>query len=182
MPPILMGALSLAPYLARWVIGPQAQQTTEAVVTATKAVFGTDDPTEVQAAMEAHPDKRAAYLVELAQIDRDREAAEHARRVEELRIAAADRADARQMARSGTLAWGAGLVTAAAFALLAALGAVLALVDVPAGNREVLLMLGGTVAGMAGAAAQFWVGSSAGSAGKSGLIGAPFAQRRETVP
>lgn len=179
MAPLIPLALTLAPMLARYLGGSQAGEVAAGVAQAARAVVGTDDVAEVEAAIAADPMKRADLTLELAQIAAEREAAEHAARVEELRIAAGDRADARQMARSGPLAWGAGLVTVAAFLLLGGVLVLLALVDVPAGNRDVLQLLAGSIAAMAGAAASFWVGSSAGSAGKSGLLGGPFARGRE---
>lgn len=179
MAPLIALALSLAPELLRHVAGDRAGDVAAGVATAARAVVGTDDAAEVEARIAADPLKRADFAVEIASIALERERAEHQARVEELRIAASDRADARAMARSGPLAWGAGLVTGCCLALLAAVLGVLALVEVPPGNRDVLLQLTGTIATMAGGAVAFWVGSSAGSAGKSGLLGGPFAQRRE---
>ena len=179
MLPIIPIALSLAPMLARWLGGTEAGAVAQQVSQAARAVIGSDDPAAVQAAIEADPAKRADLAVELARIAAEREQQQHQALLEELRVAAADRADARAMARAGgPLVWGAGLVTIAAFLLLAVVLGVLAFVNVPEGNRDVLQLLAGTVAAMAGGAATFWVGSSAGSAGKSGLLGGPFGQGR----
>ena len=171
--PLIPLALQLVPLLARHLGGAEAGAVAGQVTEVVRRVVGSDDPDQAAAAIEADPAMRAELTVALARIASDREMAEIAAIVEAARIAATDRADARAMARSGPLAWGAGLVTAGAFLMLLGLGMVLALVEVPPGNREVLLMLAGTVTAMAGAAAQFWVGSSAGSAGKSGLLGGP---------
>lgn len=179
MAPLLALGLTLIPALARHLAGDQAGTVVAHVAEAARAVVGTDDAAEVEAAIAADPAKRGELMVELARIAAERDAAEHAARVEELRIAAGDRADARQMARSGPLAWGAGVFGVAAFLLLAAVLAILALVDVPAGNRDVVQLLAGSIAAMAGAVINFWLGSSAGSAGKSGLLGGPFVRGRE---
>lgn len=174
MLPLIPIALSLAPMLARWLGGNDAGAVAARVAEAARAVVGSDDPATVEAAIGADPTKRADLAIELARIAAEREAAEHNARVEELRIAAADRADARGMARAGgALAWGAGLVTWASFLMLTGLVAILALADVPAGNRELLVTITGGVLVLVQAAAGFWVGSSSGSAAKSGLMGAP---------
>lgn len=179
MLPLIPIALSLAPMLARWLGGAEAGAVTAQVAEAARAVVGTDDPAEVAQRIEADPAKRADLAIELANIAAEREAAERQAWVEELRVAAADRADARQMARAGgALAWGAGLVTAASFGLLAAVLGLLAVADVPEANRDVLQLLVGSIAAMASTAAAFWVGSSAGSAGKSGLFGSPLGTGR----
>lgn len=178
LPALIPIALSLAPMLARWVGGSDAAAVTAQVAEAARAVVGSDDAAEVARRIEADPARRADLAVELARIAAEREAAEHRARVEELRIAAADLADARALARSGPLAWGAGLVTAAAFAMLTAIVALLVLADVPAGNRELLVTVAGGVLVLVQSAAAFWVGSSAGSAAKSGLLGGPLGRTR----
>jgi len=175
LPALIPIALSLAPLLAKWVGGRDAGAVAAEVATAARSVVGTDDPSEVAAQIEADPAKRGELAVELSRIAAAREEEEHRQRVRELEIAAQDRADARQMARVGALAWGASLVTGAAFLLLAGTLGVLAFVEVPAGSREVLLMLAGVVAAMAKDGASFWLGSSASSAGKSGLLHRPLA-------
>lgn len=183
MLPLIPLALSLAPELARWLGGATAGAVAGQVAEAARAVVGTDDPGQVAARLEADPARRADLQIELARIAADRDAEEHAARAEELRIAAADRADARQMARGGgALAWGAGLVTAASFLMLAGLIALLTLAEIPGGSRDLLVTIAGGILVLVQSAAAFWVGSSAGSAAKSGLMGGgasgPFGQGR----
>lgn len=183
MLPLIPIALTLAPALARYLGGNDAGAIAGQVAEAARAVVGTDDADQVVARLEADPAKRADLQIELARIAAEREAAEHAARVEELRIAAADRAGARDMARGGgALAWGAGLVTAASFLMLAGLVALLALAELPQGSRDLLVTIAGGILVLVQSAAAFWVGSSAGSAAKSGLMGGsaggPFGQRR----
>jgi hypothetical protein len=183
MLPLIPIALSLAPALARWLGGNDAGAVTAQVAEVARAVVGSDDAGQVAAALEADPAKRADLQIELARIAAEREAAEHAARIEEMRVAAADRADARQMARGGgPLALGAGLVTAASFLMLAGLVGLLTMADIPGGSRELLVTIAGGVLVLVQSAAAFWVGSSAGSAAKSGLMGGvaggPFGQGR----
>lgn len=171
MLPLIPLALTLAPYLARTLAGDRAGDTAQAVAQVVQAATGTDDPALAEAAL-ADPEARATAMRGLAQIALEQE-----------RVAAADRADARQMARGGgALAWGAGAVTVLSFILLAAVLGALVFAEVPQGNREVLNMLAGSIAAMAGAAVTFWVGSSAGSAAKSGALGGPFAQGKDPQP
>jgi hypothetical protein len=168
MLPLIPLALTLAPYLTRLLAGDRAGDTAQAVARVVETATGTSDPAQAEAALAADPAARDAVLRGLAEI-----ALEHER------VAAADRADARAMARSGgALAWGAGAVTVLSFLLLAAVLGALVFAQVPDGNREVLNMLAGSIAAMAGAAVTFWVGSSAGSAAKSGSLGGPFGQGR----
>jgi hypothetical protein len=168
MLPLIPLALTLAPYLARVLAGDRAGAAAQGVAQAVQAVTGTDDPVQAEAALAEAPALRADLSARLAEIALEAE-----------RVAAADRADARAMARSGgALAWGAGAVTVLSFVLLGAVLGALVFAEVPDGNREVLNMLAGSVAGMFGAAVTFWVGSSAGSAAKSGSLGGPFGQGR----
>ncbi len=183
MLPLIPLALTLAPSLARWLGGNDAGAVTAQVAEVARAVVGTDDAGQVAARIDADPSKRADLQVELARIAVEYDAREHEARVEEMRVAAADRASARQMAQSGSaLAWGAATVTGLSFALLAAVLASLVFADIPAGNREIVNMLAGLIATAFISAVTFWVGSSAGSAGKSGLMGGsgtlPFGQGR----
>jgi hypothetical protein len=183
LPALIPLALTLAPMLARHLAGAEAAAVTAQVAEAARAVVGTDDAEEVRARLEADPTRRADLAIELARIAAEREAAEHAAQVEALRIAAADRTDARSMARAGgLLGLGALLVTVISALLLTSVLGVLAFTEIPPGNRDVVMMLAGAIAGMATAAFQFWVGSSSGSAGKSGLLGVPFGQGRGERP
>ena len=171
MLPLIPLALALAPYLTRVLAGDRAGAAAEAVAGAVQAVTGTDDPAQAEAVLAGDPAAREALGTRLAEIALEQE-----------RIAAADRADARQMARGGgPLAWGAGLVTAAvtalfAFACVAVIGG-WASIDEGGGAA---LLLGALIAAFADVRG-FWTGSSAGSAAKSGLIGdggGPFGQGR----
>lgn len=172
MLPLIPLALTLAPMLARWLGGNDAAAVAGQVAEVARAVVGTDDPAEVAARLEADPAKRADMQVELARIAAEREGREHAARVEELRIAAQDRADARGMARGGgPLAWGAALMSIAVTALFG-----FACVSVFAGWVTIgeaggsALLLGALIAAFADVRG-FWTGSSASSAAKSGLMG-----------
>lgn len=168
MLPLIPLALTLAPYLTRLLAGDRAGDTAQAVTQVVRSVTGTDDPAAAEAAISADPATREAVLRGLAEI-----ALEHER------VAAADRADARQMAQAGgALAWGAGAVTVLSFALLVAVLGALVFAEIPEGNREIVNMLAGSVAAMFGSAVTFWVGSSAGSAAKSGSLGGFFGQGR----
>jgi len=171
--------ISVLPDLGRHLFGRTGETVARGAADVVREVIGTDDPATVEEALK-DPAKVDELRIRLAEIAANAEAAARKAELDELAAIMADRADARQMAQGGSLAFGAKLVTVASFILFTGVLALLALVDIPSGNRETLFMLAGTIASMVGAATQFWVGSSAGSAGKSGLLGGPLDRSRRT--
>lgn len=154
---------SLAPGLIKHLAGDRAGAVAAEVATAIGAVVGSDDPAEVHAAL-ADPERAADLRIELARIEREHE---RAMLVATLADVASARSQTVELARAGSgIAWGAPLVSAIvllAFGL--ALYAVVAQ-EIPAGSRELALLLLGGLLGMAQAVVSYWVGSSAGSARK----------------
>ncbi|MDB5371801.1 MAG: hypothetical protein JWP04_443 [Belnapia sp.] len=153
-------ALSLAPYLGRWLGGALGSGSTDAAIGAAVAtqaaelvrtVTGTDDPAEAAAILEADPAKRADLQIRLAEIANARETAYYA-----------EVANARQqtidLAKTGSsLAWGAPLVTLLVFGLFA-----YTVVGSPPADVGTLE----TIKTVFIAACTYWIGSSRGSAAK----------------
>ena len=168
-------AVSLAPELARWLFGPGAAATTQAVAQAVQVATGTPDEAASQTALSRDPQMAAQLRVQLAQIAA---AAEQAARQTELDGWAArlrDVADARAQTvglaqTRSPVQWAAPVVS---IVVLSTFGTVMwaALTrSLPPGSETILNMLLGTLAAMATSVVSYWVGSSAGSASKTDML------------
>ncbi len=168
-------AISLAPELGRWLFGPRAEATTQAMVQAVQTVTGTSDEQASQQVLARDPQAATQLRVQLAQIAAAAE--EAARQSDQAALAAQvkDVADARAQtvglaqARSA-VQWAAPVVSVV---VLSTFGVVMwaALTRaLPAGSETILNMLLGTLAAMATSVVAYWVGSSAGSAAKTDML------------
>ncbi len=168
-------AISLAPELARWLFGPRAAATTQAVAQAVQTVTGTPDETLAQQVLARDPQAATQLRVQLAQIAANAEAAARQSELDTLAAGLKDVADARAQtlglaqARSA-VQWAAPVVSVV---VLGTFGVVMwaALTrSLPAGSETILNMLLGTLAAMATSVVAYWVGSSAGSATKTDML------------
>ncbi len=166
--------LSLAPELGRWLFGPGAGDTIDAVRAAVVTATGTADP-DGQVAALADPAVAGKLRLDLAQIAAERDTAREVATQNRLDALLQDVADARRqtvaLAASGSLlSWGAPTVSVIVLLAFGTLSCVVLFHQVPEGSQSLANVLLGSLASMAGAVVQFWVGSSAGSARKDKVI------------
>lgn len=86
--------LSLAPEIAKWLIGNKAEAVTQQAVEVVQAITGTSDPTEA-ARVAADPQKALELKVALAKVAADAQATQANERIETLRAEINDVANAR---------------------------------------------------------------------------------------
>jgi hypothetical protein len=137
-------------------------------------VTGTQDPA-VQRAAASDPGIESDLRVQLAQIAADHEQAMAEVRLDQIKAAVGDVANARtqtvQLAQSGSkIAWGSVTMTLTVMAINAILVVVLLTRSYPAENKDIVLLLVGQVLGWGTAAVGYWLGSSSGSNDKSRTI------------
>jgi hypothetical protein len=165
---------SVAPDLIRWIAGDTAGKVAAQVTAAVQQVAGGDDPASVAAALN-DDGKLSELRLALARIAADAEAAARKADLDDLAARLADVAGARSqtiaLAQAGSpIAWGA---VGCSLVVLCGFAAVVVLVLVrplPPGQETLANMLLGTLAAMAGAAVNYWLGSSAGSARKDAAM------------
>jgi len=164
-------ALTLAPEIARWLFGDNAQKTVSAVSAAVQAVTGTDDPVAANALLARNPEAAAQLRLQLAQLAAEQEHAARAADLEALAATIKDTADARAQTialagQRSAIAYGAPVIS---FVVLVTFGCVMAMVltrSIPPDSEAIVNVLLGTLAAMATSVVSYWVGSSAGSARK----------------
>ncbi len=175
MLPILPLALALAPELAKFLFGGQAESTTKAVTDLVQTVTGTTDPEAAKTALARDPTLSDAVRVGLARIAAQADQDSRALDLETLRAGLADVTQARQqtqgLVKAGSqIALGAPLVSVAilvSFALVIWLAMTRVL---PNGAETMVNLLLGSLSAMASSVVAYWVGSSAGSAAKTDLL------------
>lgn len=164
-------ALTIAPEIARWLFGADAETTTAAVSKAVETVTGTADPDAATAVLQKDPAVASQLRVQLAQIAAEREKASRAADLDQLTVALRDTADARAQTvalagQKATIAWSAPVISAVVLVTFGAVMAMVLLYGMPVGSETAANMLLGTLAAMATSVVSYWVGSSAGSARK----------------
>ena len=175
MLPLIPLILSIAPEIAAWAFGSKGEAVTSAAVQAVEAITGTTDAAAAQAVVARDPDKAAALRIELAKIAAAAEQAARQADLDTLRAQLADVANARgqqtTLASTGSgVAWAPAAVS---LVVLVSFGGVLFLAmtrSLPPGSEAILNIVIGTLAGMATAVIQFWIGSSVGSERKTDLL------------
>lgn len=183
MLPLIPLALSLLPDLGRWIAGDTGGRVAGLAAEAVRAVTGTDDPAEAAQAVQALPPAEAASLrIRLAEIARAAEADARAAELETFRATLADVQNARgqtvELARAGSqVQWAPVLVSAIVLLAFALMAAAILFKAVPAENREAAMLMLGSLSTFAGAAVQYWLGSSSGSAAKNALLMKPEGPR-----
>ena len=187
MLPLIPLAISLVPGLTKWLFGAQAADTVQAVANVVQQVTGTADPAAASAAIVADPKLANTLTVQLAQIAASREAAADASRQAELVTTLADIASARGQTvalgeAKSPIAWGAPVLSAI---VLVTFGAMLGFVlnrSIPQGSEALANVMLGTLAAMSTQVANYWLGSSAGSAKKSDDLAVARSQLAKSVP
>ncbi len=169
--PLLAG---VAPHIAEWLGGDDAEAVANQVVGAVRSVVGAADEMAVAAAM-ADPEQRGRLAVELARIAAERERVREEAITARIAAALADTADARRqtvaLAQQGSaLAYGAALVSAVILALFAMMVGAEQFGWSPVSDGTKRLVEAALVLVLG-----YWVGSSAGSAAKDSRQGAVIA-------
>lgn len=175
MLPLIPVALSLVPDLIRAVAGDTAGKVAQAAASAVAAVTGTDDPVAAQKQIEANPELAAQLRIRLAEIAAQQEAAKRQAELDEMKAVLSDVQSARTMAlglaQAGShVQWAPVIVSVIVMLAFAMLGAAVLLKSIPPENREAAMLMLGSLSSFAGAAVSFWLGSSAGSKAKDGVL------------
>ena len=175
MLPLIPLAVSLAPELAKWLFGDRAAATTTAVSQAVQAVTGTADVTAAQQVLARDPQATSQLRVQLAQIAATAEQGARQAELGTLTASLTDIANARAqtigLAQAHSfIQWAPAVVS---IVVLVTFGTVMGAAltrSLPAGSETILNMLLGTLAAMATSVVSYWVGSSVGSATKTGML------------
>lgn len=178
--------LTLVPDLVRWIAGDSAGTVAQQITSVVSAVAGDATP-EALAAAIADPAKATDLRLQLAKVAADAEDAKRRADLEEMKLALADVAGARQqtisLAAAGShLAYGAPVISAIVLVTLAVLAWIVVWRPLPVGSETLVAALLETFKVLAVSVVSYWVGSSAGSARKDQAIAAgggttrPFGQ------
>lgn len=171
-------AVSIAPEIARWLFGADAEKAEATITNAVQSVTGTADLDAAMAFLQMNPAAAAQLrlqLLQLLQLGTELDETSRATTLVDLKSAVAGGVDASSKAfgdppQPAILAWSPPLISAA---VLISFGSVVMLVlvkGVPSGNETTANMLLGTLAAMATSVVSYWVGSSAGSARKDARL------------
>lgn len=186
--------VDIAPEVGRWLFGATGERTAGLVAKVVEAATGTTDADAAQAVLARDPAAVSQLRVQLAMIaaqqqaEADRAAgAQRAADLAAVQAAMADRAGARSQTqalaqmRSG-IAWAPAVLSAI---ILVAFGALIAVVltgHIPDDKAMPLAnVLLGSLAAMATQVANYWLGSSSGSAAKTDQITALSADAQSSV-
>lgn len=173
MPALIPLLLGLAPTVASWILGDKTGAAVEKVTGIAREVLGTDDPAGIERALAADPNIALQFKMAVMKAEADARQAD----LDAVRIQIADVASARQqtveLAKAGSpISWGAPVVSVLAVAVFAGFVYMLFVAQIADGVREALMLMAGSAAAGFGAVLNYWLGSSAGSAQKTGLLDA----------
>lgn len=181
MPAFLLPLLlNLAPTVASWVLGDKTGNAVEKITGIVGNVLGTDmNGDAIERALAADPATALAFKTALIKAEAEARADEHAEVMAQLADVRSAREQTVGLAQAKSpLAWGAAIVSVL---VLGTFGVMLyKVIGAPAGavlgeSAQNLLGMLGT---MATGVVYYWVGSTAGSAAKTALVGSLAAGRR----
>jgi len=187
--------VDVAPEIGRWLFGSTGEATASLVAKAVEAATGTTDADAAQAVLAQNPAAVSQLRIQLAMIAAQRQAeadrsaeAQRATDLAVLQAALADRSGARSQTqalvqmRSG-IAWS---PTVLSGIILVAFASLIYIVLTRTGpddrSMPLVNVLLGSLAAMATQVANYWLGSSSGSAMKNDQISALNADARSSVP
>jgi hypothetical protein len=186
--------LDIAPDIGRWLFGGSGGKTASLVAQAVETVTGTSDAEAAQAVLAKDPEAvsqlRLQLMAIVAQQQAEADRAAEAQRAADLAAvqAAADRAGARSQTTMfaqlhGTLLWAPAMLSGIILVVFGVLiFVVLTKNTVTSESLPLANVLLGTVAAMATQVANYWLGSSSGSAAKSDQMAALSASAQSLVP
>jgi len=187
MLPLIPLVISLVPSLTKWLFGNQAAATVTAVTQVVHSLTGSTDPATVSAAIAADPALANQITLQLAQIAAAREQESDASNQAALVATLSDVASARnqtvELAQAKSpIAWGAPVVSTVVLLTFGLMLGIILSHSLPVGSEALANVMLGTLAAMATAVAQYWVGSSAGSARKSDDLRSAQDQLANSIP
>jgi hypothetical protein len=187
--------VDIAPDLGRWLFGKAGEKTAGLVAQAVETVTGTNDAEAAQKVLARDPEVVSRLRVQLlmiaAQQQTEADRAVEAQRAADLAVtqaAAADRAGARVQTATparlhNPLAWAPAMLSGI---ILTVFGVLIFVVltnnSLTTNSLPLANVLLGTVAAMATQVANYWLGSSSGSAAKSDQMAALSATAQNLVP
>lgn len=186
MLPLIPIAMTVIPEIANWIAGDRAGKVASQIASVVSNVTKTDDPAAAQAAL-GDQQVAAQLRIELAKIGaqaaKDQRDAEQAELVPRL----ADVANSRQltenlMAKDSPMAWAAPILSVV---ILISFGVMLYVIlkdNIPKDLQNMAMILLGTLAAMATQVANYWLGSSLGSASKNQTIAGAAAALANSTP
>lgn len=173
MPALIPLLLGLAPTVASWILGDKTGAAVEKVTGIAREVLGTDDPAGIEHAIASDPNIALQFKTALIQAEADARRQEFETFKAQLADVASARAQTVELARSASpISWGAPVVSVLAVAVFAGFVYMLFVAQIADGVREALMLMAGSAAAGFGAVLNYWLGSSAGSAQKTGLLDA----------
>lgn len=175
MLPLIPLILGLAPQVARWIGGDPASDVTTRAIDIVRTAVGSDDPETVKEALARDPAMAAQLQISLAQLAADRERAAQQAELDKLRAHLEDVKDARgqtvALAKTKSSAvWGAPVVSLVIVGAFVTLCFVILNKSIPEGSDAIANVLMGSMAAMATQVANYWLGSSVGSADKTAAL------------
>lgn len=177
MLPLIPIATALLPEIAKFLFGDKGEKTAEAVVGVVQTITGTADVDQANEMLRDDPKLAAQVRVELARIVAEQEAAQRAAQVEALKVEMANVANARQtvvdLARVGSIThYAPAILSLVVLGMFGVMTYFVVTQGLPQESREQANILLGTLGAMAGAAVNFWLGSSIGSIVKTNILAA----------
>jgi len=187
MLPLIPLVISLVPSLTKWLFGNQAAATVTAVTQVVHSLTGSTDPATVSAAIAADPALANQITLQLAQIaaarEQEADASNQAALVATLSDVASARNQTVELAQAKSpIAWGAPVVSTVVLLTFGLMLGIILSHSLPVGSEALANVMLGTLAAMATAVAQYWVGSSAGSARKSDDLRSAQDQLANSIP
>jgi hypothetical protein len=182
--------VDIAPEVGRWLFGSTGDKTAGLVASAVEAATGTTDADAAQAVLAQDPAAVSQLRIQLAMIAAQQQAeADRAADLAAVQAAMADRTGARSQTqalaqmRSG-IAWAPAILSGVILASFASLILVVLTMQHGIDDKTMPLVnvLLGSLAAMATQVANYWLGSSSGSAAKTEQITAMNADAQSSVP
>jgi len=186
--------VDISPEIGRWLFGSTGPGTAGLIAKAIEAATGTNDAAAARAVLGQKPEAVSHLRLQLATIAAQRQAeldqaaeAERAATLAALRTAMASRPGTRQVEAHAQeysrTAWAPAAMSAIILAAFAVMLFVLLRGDgLPSTSMPLANVLLGTLAAMATQVANYWLGSSSGSAAKSSQISALSQTAQSSVP
>lgn len=163
--------LNLAPTVASWVLGDKTGTAVEKVTGIAREVLGTDDAGSIERAIATDPNIALQFRQALIQAEASARQAE----LDTLRAQLADVASARsqtiELAKAGSaISWGAPVVSVIVTAGFFVMLYMVIRQEIPEGSQRLADIMMGWLGAAFSAVVGYWVGSSAGSASKDGIL------------
>lgn len=169
--PLIPLVASLVPEAVKWLAGDSAGKVAEKVAAVAVETFGTSDPDTIERAVAADPNLALQFKMAVLAAQAASEKEETARMMAQLADVQSARTQTVELAKAGSpIAWGAAVCSVLVIGGFTLILYFVLSKEIPEGSREAAIYALGQLGGMATAAVAYWVGSSAGSAQKTGAL------------